>query len=86
MAVCSAGHTSEDKKVLLDSLHADGAVISGYLPRDTWLVVARLEDLRSSVYSKHVLVSMTRVQSVQLMNWGTAAAAVPLVWPAFMQQ
>ncbi|WIA11875.1 hypothetical protein OEZ85_011961 [Tetradesmus obliquus] len=50
------GHTSDDKKALLSSLHADGAVISGYLPRDTWLVVARLEDLRSSIYSKHVLL------------------------------
>jgi hypothetical protein len=86
MAICSAGHTTEDKKVLLDSLHADGAVISGYLPRDTWLVVARLEDLRSSVYGKHVLVSMRRIKTSQLLKWGTAAAAVPLEWPAFMQQ
>jgi hypothetical protein len=68
MAICSAGHTTEDKKVLLDSLHADGAVISGYLPRDTWLVVARLEDLRSSVYSKHVLVSIRRIQTSQLLK------------------
>ncbi|KAF6265943.1 hypothetical protein COO60DRAFT_1697601 [Scenedesmus sp. NREL 46B-D3] len=50
------GHTAEDKKALIASLRADGAVISGYLPRDTWLVVARLQDLRSSVYSKHVLL------------------------------
>eukprot|EP00882_Tetradesmus_deserticola_P003856 GHRQ01004080.1.p1 GENE.GHRQ01004080.1~~GHRQ01004080.1.p1 ORF type:complete len:667 (+),score=223.87 GHRQ01004080.1:292-2292(+) len=50
------GHTTDDKKALFASLQADGAVISGYLPRATWLVVAQLEDLRSSVYSKHVLL------------------------------
>lgn len=54
---CCAGRSQEQKKASLDALHADKAAICGYLPHDTWLVLARLEDLQSSIYDQHSLVS-----------------------------
>ncbi|KAF8071088.1 tagC [Scenedesmus sp. PABB004] len=37
-------------------LHADGALVSGYLPRDTWLVVGAPDRLRAHAYAQHALL------------------------------
>lgn len=51
-----AGFSSQDADRLRDQLHADGALISGSLPENTWLVLASPDSLRSAGYRPHAVV------------------------------
>eukprot|EP00878_Enallax_costatus_P012402 GHUV01012952.1.p1 GENE.GHUV01012952.1~~GHUV01012952.1.p1 ORF type:complete len:299 (+),score=71.70 GHUV01012952.1:150-1046(+) len=49
------GCSIEQRKVLTATLHAEKAIICGYLPEDTWLVLAHSDEMNSPTYKTHVL-------------------------------
>lgn len=53
-----SGYTSQNAQRIASQLHADGAIISSSLPKDTWLVLANIDALKPATYQPHGLVSL----------------------------
>jgi len=53
-----SGYTSQEAERIASQLHADGAIISSSLPKDTWLVLAKIDALKPAAYQPHGLVSL----------------------------